>query len=140
MIDILNKLSISSKDYIACIDTVDERILFDIYNTVKGIVCVGRTTKKNFDGFQNIKILKSAKQLDESIFNKILANYSEDLNLKYLFDSTENLGLVLICNVPHDKESMLSELLERKAGIFDFWSFKNNTKNTVDILFKVRKY
>jgi len=138
MKDVFDKLSIRTTDYFAAIDVDNESLLSKICDSVKGIACAGEVGKKKFDNLKDVKIVKSLKQLDDSVFDKVLAKYSDTLNLKSLVRITDHFGMVLICNVPKNKVGILADVLGRKAGIFELWSIPD--KSSVDILFKVRKY
>jgi hypothetical protein len=140
MKDVFEKLSVRSTDYIATVDVEDSTILSNLHSSCKGMVCVGKVSNKNFEGLGTVKLVKGVKQLDPSIFNKILAVYNDELNIKGLVTATENFGLVLICRVPEEKRELFTGLLAQKAGIFDVWNLDSDKKGAIDILFKVRKY
>jgi hypothetical protein len=140
MKNVLDKLMMRSNDYVAAIDVEDDHVLADIRSTAKAMVCVGKAGSVGFEGLKDIKVFKSIKQVDESVFNKVLVTYSDELNLKNVVRIAENLGMVLICGVPGDKKEVFENLLARKAGIYEVWDFESDKKDNVDFLFKVRKY
>ena len=96
MKDVFDKLFVRSTDYVATVDVEDSDVLSDLYQSSKGLVCVGKVSDKNFEGLGTVKMLKGVKQLDSSIFNKILAVYNDELNIKGIVSAAENLGLVLL--------------------------------------------
>ncbi len=140
MKDVFEKLFVRSSDYVATVDVEDGYILSHLFKHSKGLVCAGRISNKNFEGLGTVKVVKGVKQLDQSIFNKVLAVYSDELNFKGLVNSVDNLGLVLLCRVPEEKKEVIENLLAQKAGVFEIWDLNSDKQNCIDLLFKVRKY
>jgi len=140
MREIFDKLSIRTTDYFASIGILNEKFLSKIMNGVKGMACVGPVDKKRYKNLENIRVVKDIKELEESVFDKILAVYSEYLNFKELVKVVDHFGMVLIQDVPINKQSVLLNLLGTKAGIFETWILRNRNQSFVDLLFKVRKY
>ena len=140
MKNVFEKLDIRGCDYVAAIDIEDDNILSQLYHSSKGLVCAGKAGTKRFDGMKEINIYKEPKQIDDDVFNKVVANYEDDLNLKGLVRISENKALVLICGVPQEKKDIFESILEKKAGIFEYWDFDSDKQDCRDFLFKVRKY
>jgi len=140
MRNVLEKLMVRSSDYVATIDVEDDYTLASMYDAAKAMVCVGRMGQDSFEGLKNTKVIKNIKQMDDNIFNKIVASYSDDLNLRSVVRVAGHMGLVLICDVPEQKKEIFESLLAKKAGIYEVWDLESDTNECVDFLFKVRKH
>jgi hypothetical protein len=134
------KLSLRSSDYFVAIGIEDGKFLSRFIDDTRGVACVARFNKSKFPKLKDSKIVDDIKNLDDSVFDKVLANYSDDLNIKHLVRIADHFGLVLIQNVPYNRQKILSQLLQVKAGIFEIWSLSGNRSGLCDLLFKVRKY
>ena len=137
---VAEKLSLRTVDYFASIGIDDGVFLSGFVDMTKGTACVANFNKDRFKKLANSKVVEDVRSLDDSVFDKVLANYSDDLNIRQLVRITDNFGMVLIQNVPNNKQKVLTRLLNNKAGIFDIWTLFNNRVGSCDLLFKVRKY
>lgn len=135
-----DKLSIQTTDYLAAVDVANERLLYDMAKTVKGMVCVGRSKRRASSDLKDVRFVKSIKQLDDSVFDKLIITYTESLNLKSIVRVTDHRGMVLITRLPSEKLEIFIKLLEKKAGIFEVWPIYGRDSRVCDVLFKVRKY
>jgi len=135
-----DKLSIRATDYLTAVDVGNERFLYDAAKTVKGMVCVGCPKRKGTSGLDSVKFVKNIRQLDSSVFDKLITTYSEALNLKSIVRVVDHMGLALINKIPIEKLEIFTKLLEKKAGIVEVWPIYSRNSNFCDILFKVRKY
>ena len=140
MIQTLEKLSLRKTDYIAMVGDFDGFSLSSILKSASGMVVVGDVNKKMFSNLRDVRSLEHEAQLDEDAFDKILINYSDDLELYNLYKAADHFGLVLITNVPFKVAEGYEKTLNA-WGIYETWRLNNNfrTKGTCDLLFKVRK-
>lgn len=139
MRNVVEKLFVSSQDLVAAVDVTDDYTLEDLHKTSKTLVGAGVFGRRGFEGMKNVKIVKGPRQLDDSVFSKVVAKYNDDLNLKSLVRICDNKGLVLITSLPEDKVSEFEGLLADKAGVFETWTLASDKPNCSDFLFKVRK-
>lgn len=140
MQEVFDKLSIRTTDYVATIGVKDERFLSQMLDSVKGMVCVGDINKKKFKNLENVKVVKSVGDLDNSAFDKVLVSYGDNFRAKELIDISDNLGMVLVGRLPKDMRGKGFKIALRKMGIFEIWELERNLSNSVDLLFRVRKY
>jgi len=133
---VFNKLSVHSKDYFAVIGNIDYNLLEDIKKSTKGIVCVGKTDFSSFE----VRSVKSVKHLDDSAFDKVLMYFDSNdvVQPEELIRITDHFGMVLINDFPKVLSKSAFSRLE-DLGIFEYWSLQNQSKDSFDLLFKVRK-
>jgi len=147
MNDLFNKLDIRSSDFVATVGYEDGFFLTELKRASNGLACVGDINKKMFSDLRNVRSVDSEKQLDDNVFNKVAAIYSDHLSLDDLIRSTDHMGMILISEIPREIVDDPKVLGGRKGllmkfhnkGIFEIWFLKSK-KGTFDFLFKVRKY
>lgn len=135
---ILNQLSVRTGDYMAAVYIFDNKLLSYLFKSVKGLACVGNVNKT--ESMQGTKVVQGTHSLYSDVFDKIISNYDPRLDIRELVRVADDFGLVLLLNVPIDKIIGVVSFLNNRTGIFDTWTFKNRSSDTVNLLFKVRKY
>ena len=136
----LDMLSMRTTDFVATIDIDDGNFLSRLARCTNGMACVAKLNKNRFEDLKNVRFVPRLKDLEDSVFSKVLARYHYKLNLRHLVRITEPLGLVLIQGVPKEKCDKLSQLLYDKSGIDEIWQLPGCYANSTDLLFKVRKH
>jgi hypothetical protein len=128
--DILDKLSIHTSDYVAAVD-VHPDMLSHLVACSEGVA---------YSGNQKSMICRSVSKvskLEDSAFDKVVAPYDPHL-VDDLIRIADHMSMVLILDVPNTEDSLLPYLTNN--GIYEQWCFDSGSKDSVDLLFKVRKY
>lgn len=160
-----NKLHLKEGDYFAYVGTGEGKWLFpEMLNSVRSAV-IGEQNRKvrgilqKNDNMRNVRFVYSLKEMDESAFDKVLYMYSQNSSepekemketLKSLVRVSDNMGLILIANIPLNTRErsngvfrydvkLFEDWLDNK-GIYNRWFLRHSDDSDVcDILIKVRK-
>jgi len=137
---IMDKLSIRTTDYFLGVGKLNEEIVKNINDTVKGVV-LSQTENVNL---KNVRTLHSSKQLDESAFDKVWASFEQkgSLNFSNLIYATDHMGMVLLTGIPKAQTNTKKQMLQflSRKGIYETWFMDGDKPGTTDLLFRVRKY
>jgi len=157
--DIPNKLNLKTNDFFCCMSNGDGYFLHNIIDSISGAVINERNAEDKLlfqrsSKFDNVRFINDINELDESAFDKVVCFFDGDLFsdqplkiMNNLINCTDHLGLVLVKNLPTQKnnkynscysENFFTNWLNSK-GVFDVWLFRNG-QYSFDLLFKVRKW
>lgn len=132
--NILDKLSVRTSDYVAAINVSD--------NVLAALVACSQGVAYSGDGNPYVcRSVKKVSSLEDSAFDKVIMPWSTHVKLGELIRIADHQAMVLVTHLPNNDalvNGMMSYL--KRKGAFEQWLLRDHASDYLNLLFKVGKY